>query len=33
MKMATRIIDNLQIHITNIHIRYEDNKTDPNVIY
>jgi vacuolar protein sorting-associated protein 13A/C len=31
MKLATKIIDNIQMDITNIHIRYEDDLTDPAV--
>ena len=30
-RMATKIVDNLQIEITDVHIRYEDNITDPKV--
>jgi vacuolar protein sorting-associated protein 13A/C len=30
IRFATRIAENLQIEINDVHIRYEDNTTDPN---
>jgi len=31
-QLMAKIIDNLQISISNIHIRYEDQKSNPKVI-
>ena len=31
VRLATKIVDNLQIEITDVHIRYEDDVTDPKV--
>lgn len=31
MKLVTKVVDNLQLEITNVHIRIEDNITDPEV--
>jgi vacuolar protein sorting-associated protein 13A/C len=33
IRLATKIVDNLQIDVTNIHIRYEDDVTDPQVTF
>jgi vacuolar protein sorting-associated protein 13A/C len=29
MRLITRIVDNLQIEITDVHVRYEDDVTNP----
>ena len=32
-KMVTQIIKNLQVNVTNIHIRFEDQFTNPGSVY
>jgi len=32
-QLMAKIIDNLQISISNIHIRYEDRKSNPKVVF
>jgi vacuolar protein sorting-associated protein 13A/C len=31
-KMIEKVVDNIQVELTNVHIRYEDDVTDPKVI-
>jgi vacuolar protein sorting-associated protein 13A/C len=32
-KLSTKILDNLEVVITNVHLRYEDNQSIPNTVF